>query len=108
MAGTLLVERDGTVILNKGYGVVDRGKKTRATAATPYLLGSLSKQFTAAAIYKLESQGKLHLAIPSGSGSPTHPPTSAASRSISSCITRRGCRTSRTETSMAPRRSIRW
>ena len=61
MAGTLLVERDGKVILNKGYGIVDRGKKTRATATTPYLLGSLSKQFTAAAIYKLESQGKLHL-----------------------------------------------
>ena len=61
MAGTLLVERDGKVILNKGYGIVDRGKKTRATATTPYLLGSLSKQFTAAAIYKLESHGNLHL-----------------------------------------------
>ena len=73
MAGTLLVERDGTVILDKGYGVVDRGKKTRATAATPYLLGSLSKQFTAAAIYKLESQGKLRLADSLGQWFPDAP-----------------------------------
>lgn len=62
MAGTLLVEKDGKVLLNRGYGIVDRAKKTHATATTPYLLGSLSKQFTATAIYKLESQGKLHLA----------------------------------------------
>jgi CubicO group peptidase (beta-lactamase class C family) len=61
MAGTLLVEKDGKVILHQGYGFVNREKKTRATTRTPYLLGSLSKQFTAAAIYKLESQGKLHL-----------------------------------------------
>jgi CubicO group peptidase (beta-lactamase class C family) len=62
MAGTLLVEKDGKVILHQGYGIVDRGKRTGATTRTPYLLGSLSKQFTAAAVYKLESQGKLHLA----------------------------------------------
>lgn len=62
MAGTLLVEKDGKVLLNKGYGIVDRAKKAHATATTPYLLGSLSKQFTATAIYKLESQGKLRLA----------------------------------------------
>ena len=62
MAGTLLVERDGKVILHKGYGRLDRAKGTAATTRTPYLLGSLSKQFTAAAIYKLEAQGKLHLA----------------------------------------------
>lgn len=62
MAGTLLVERDGKVILHSGYGIADRGHGVRATTSTPYLLGSLSKQFTAAAIYKLESQGKLRLA----------------------------------------------
>jgi CubicO group peptidase (beta-lactamase class C family) len=73
MAGTLLVERDGKVIINKGYGIVDRGKKTQATAATPYLLGSLSKQFTAAAIYKLESQGKLHVADSLGRWFPNAP-----------------------------------
>src|SRR5262245_644409 len=73
MAGTLLVERDGKVVVNKGYGIVDRAKKTRAAANTPYLLGSLSKQFTAAAIYKLESQGRLHLTDPVGQWFPDAP-----------------------------------
>ncbi|HTK69074.1 MAG TPA: serine hydrolase domain-containing protein [Candidatus Eisenbacteria bacterium] len=73
MAGTLLVERDGKVLLDKGYGIVDRAKKTHATATTPYLLGSLSKQFTAAAIYKLESQGKLHLTDSLGQWFPDAP-----------------------------------
>ena len=61
LSGTLLVERDGEVILHRGYGVVDRGNRTPARTHTPYLLGSLSKQFTAAAAYKLDSQGALRL-----------------------------------------------
>ena len=61
LSGTLLVEKDGAVILHRGYGVVDRARHTPARIHTPYLLGSLSKQFTAAAAYKLESQGKLRL-----------------------------------------------
>src|SRR5215475_9150528 len=61
VSGTLLVERDGQVILHRGYGIVDRARHTPARTHTPYLLGSLSKQFTATAIYKLESQGKLRL-----------------------------------------------
>jgi CubicO group peptidase (beta-lactamase class C family) len=73
MAGTLLVERDGKVILHKGYGRLDRDKGTAATTRTPYLLGSLSKQFTAAAIYKLEAQGKLHLADSLGHWFPEAP-----------------------------------
>ena len=60
--GSLLVEKDGTVIVHKGYGIANRATGARAEAETPYLLGSLSKQFTAAAIYKLESQKKLSLA----------------------------------------------
>src|SRR5262245_58523479 len=60
--GSLLVEKDGKVLVHKGYGIVNRETGARAQAETPYLLGSLSKQFTAAAIYKLESQGKLTLA----------------------------------------------
>jgi len=59
--GSLLVEKDGTVLVHKGYGIANRATGARAEAETPYLLGSLSKQFTAAAIYKLEEQGKLSL-----------------------------------------------
>jgi CubicO group peptidase (beta-lactamase class C family) len=64
LAGTVLVEKDGAVILHKGYGVVDRERGRRADTRTHYLIGSLSKQFTAAAIYQLESRGKLSLADP--------------------------------------------
>jgi CubicO group peptidase (beta-lactamase class C family) len=64
LSGTLLVEKDGEVILHRGYGIIDRVGRTPARTDTPYLLGSLSKQFTATAAYKLESQGKLHLTDP--------------------------------------------
>src|SRR5262245_22312840 len=64
LAGTVLVEKDGEVILHKGYGVVDRERGRRADTRTHYLIGSLSKQMTAAAIYQLESRGKLSLADP--------------------------------------------
>jgi len=64
LAGTALVEKDGEVILHKGYGLVDREGGRRADTRTPYLIGSLSKQFTAAAIYQLESRRFLSLADP--------------------------------------------
>jgi CubicO group peptidase (beta-lactamase class C family) len=64
LAGTILVEKDGQVILHKGYGVVDRERGRPADTRTHYLIGSLSKQITAAAIYQLESRGKLSLADP--------------------------------------------
>ncbi len=64
LVGSLLVEHDGRVIVHKGYGVVNRASGARAEAETPYLIGSLSKQITAAAIYKLETQGKLALGDP--------------------------------------------
>src|SRR6185436_15462439 len=60
LSGSLLVERDGQVILHRGYGTVDRASGRRATPDTPYHIGSLGKQFTAAAILKLESAGRLH------------------------------------------------
>ena len=72
--GTLLVERDGKVILSRGYGLADRGRRIAATTTTPYILGSLSKQFTAAAAYKLESQGRLRLSDSLGRWFPDAPP----------------------------------
>jgi CubicO group peptidase (beta-lactamase class C family) len=59
LQGTLLVERDGRVILHRGYGTVDRASGRRAAPDTPYHIGSLGKQFTATAILKLESAGRL-------------------------------------------------
>ena len=63
-SGVLLVAKDGGVILAKGYGMADRDKKIRATADTVMCVGSITKQFTGAAILKLETQGKLKVTDP--------------------------------------------
>ncbi|MGC2236166.1 MAG: serine hydrolase domain-containing protein [Pyrinomonadaceae bacterium] len=58
-SGAVLVAKKDKILLAKGYGFVDREKKTPALASTVFPIGSVSKQFTAAAIVKLETQGKL-------------------------------------------------
>src|SRR5688572_24146255 len=59
ISGALYVAKDGEVLVEKGYGLADRTSGARVSAASPFLLGSLSKQFTAAAILALEADGKL-------------------------------------------------
>jgi CubicO group peptidase (beta-lactamase class C family) len=58
-SGALIVEKDGKIILSKGYGWADRAKNIKNTPDTPFLIASISKQFTAAAILQLEERGKL-------------------------------------------------
>src|SRR5205085_8611691 len=58
-SGAVLVDKEGRVILSKGYGLADRARGTRITEDTIFNVGSLAKQFTAAAILKLEMSGKL-------------------------------------------------
>lgn len=60
-AGSVLVAKGDRVILAKGYGLADREGEHRCTADTVYDIGSITKQFTAAAILKLEMQGKLNV-----------------------------------------------
>jgi CubicO group peptidase (beta-lactamase class C family) len=62
--GTVLVVRNGKVILDKAYGFADLEWKTPNTPDTKFLLGSLTKQFTAASIMLLEERGKLKLTDP--------------------------------------------
>jgi CubicO group peptidase (beta-lactamase class C family) len=63
-AGTVLVARKGEILLNKGYGLADKRKGIPCTADTVFDLGSITKQFTAAAILKLEAEGKLSVGDP--------------------------------------------
>lgn len=63
-SGSLLVAKGGEVILNEGYGFADAERKVPFTAATAFDIGSITKQFTAAAILKLEMQGKLGVSDP--------------------------------------------
>jgi len=57
--------RGGDVILQRGYGAIDaRGRAPNAASVFP--LGSISKQFTAAAILALADDGRLRLDAPVG------------------------------------------
>ena len=49
----VLIARDGTIVFQGGFGLADLQKKTPVTPETKFRIGSITKQFTAAAIQKL-------------------------------------------------------
>jgi len=57
----VLVARDGKVVFQGGFGLAEVAKKTPITPETKFRIGSVSKQFTAAAVLKLAEQGRLTL-----------------------------------------------
>ena len=57
--GSVLVAKQGQVLVDKGYGLADRESQRPETPETVFSTGSITKQFTAAAIMKLEAMGKL-------------------------------------------------
>ncbi len=57
--GAVLVARNDEILLSQGYGWADRDNQTPNSPQTKYRLGSVTKQFTAAAILILQTQGKL-------------------------------------------------
>lgn len=63
-SGTVLVARDGRVLLNKGYGMANYEWDVPNTPRTKFRLGSITKQFTAMAILQLEEHGKLSVSDP--------------------------------------------
>ncbi len=58
-SGSVLVAQHGKILLEKGYGYSDRENKVKYTETTVSTIGSITKQFTGAAILKLEMEGKL-------------------------------------------------
>lgn len=58
-SGAILLARDGKVLLSKGYGMANLENEIPNTPQTKFRLGSLTKQFTAAAILLLQERGKL-------------------------------------------------
>jgi CubicO group peptidase (beta-lactamase class C family) len=62
--GSVLVARDGEVLLSEGYGSANLEWNIPNSPATKFRLGSITKQFTAAAILLLEERGKLALDDP--------------------------------------------
>ena len=62
--GVALVERGGRIVFAKGYGWLnkDTGRPTKLDGV--YAIGSVTKQFTAAAVLKLVDQGRISLHDP--------------------------------------------
>jgi CubicO group peptidase (beta-lactamase class C family) len=58
-SGSVLVARNGQILLNEGYGLCDKENNIKSTSQTKYMIGSLTKQFTAMAIMQLEEKKKL-------------------------------------------------
>lgn len=56
---SLSVMHDGVMLYSKGFGVGDMQSGARVTPQTGFRIASVTKQFTAAAILKLQEQGKL-------------------------------------------------
>ena len=55
-SGAVLVAQGSDVVLHRGYGLANDAEGTPVTAETVFDVGSISKQFTAAAILHLERQ----------------------------------------------------
>jgi CubicO group peptidase (beta-lactamase class C family) len=72
-SGAVLVARGDRIVLRKGYGLADSEKGVPTTAATVYDVASITKQFTSAAILKLEMAGKLRADDPVGKYLPDVP-----------------------------------
>lgn len=54
--GSVLVAKDGKVLLNNGYGFADLNQKTKNKSGTKFAIGSVTKQFTAMGIMQLVEQ----------------------------------------------------
>ena len=59
--GAVLVCMNGEILLKKGYGFANLEWEIPNTPSTKFQIASVSKQFTAAAIFLLQDQGKLNV-----------------------------------------------
>jgi CubicO group peptidase (beta-lactamase class C family) len=60
-SGSVLIAREGEVLVSKGYGLADREGGIPNTPQTKFRLGSVTKMFTAAAVLLLQEQGRLNV-----------------------------------------------
>ncbi|WP_299531237.1 serine hydrolase [Ulvibacterium sp.] len=60
-SGTVLVKKNGDIILSQSYGYADRENQIKNTKASQFFIGSVSAMFTATAILQLVESGKVSL-----------------------------------------------
>jgi CubicO group peptidase (beta-lactamase class C family) len=58
-SGGLGIVQDGRVVVAEGFGSADRGRNVEMSSTTAFDIGSVTKQFTAAAVLQLEALGRL-------------------------------------------------
>jgi len=63
-SGVVLVAMDGEIKLHQAYGLADRQRQLPNRLDTVFSFGSIAKQFTGAAVMKLEQQGRLSTGDP--------------------------------------------
>jgi CubicO group peptidase (beta-lactamase class C family) len=63
-SGAVLIVQRGQVLLDAGYGLADESTGQPVTKESVFDIGSISKQFTAAAVLQLEARGQLALNVP--------------------------------------------
>jgi CubicO group peptidase (beta-lactamase class C family) len=69
----VLVSRKGQVVLEKGYGYASLEHGAKVTPRTKFRIGSVTKQFTAAAVLRLQEMGKLSVEDPLSKYRPDFP-----------------------------------
>lgn len=72
-AGAVMVAKEGEVVFSRGYGMADKADSIPNTPDTKYLLASITKQFTAAAILQLAEKKRLSLNHPASKYLPDYP-----------------------------------
>lgn len=70
---TVVVAQDGEILFEKGYGRADAEQGVAAGPGTVYRIGSITKQFTAAAVMRLVERGELSLDDPITDYLPDYP-----------------------------------
>lgn len=63
-SGAVLISRAGVVLFEDGYGLADAEWQIPNRPNTKFSIASLSKQFTAVLIMRLQEEGKLHVSDP--------------------------------------------
>lgn len=63
-SGAVLVAKGDTILLREGYGWADPESRRKNTPETKFLIGSITKPFTAIAILQLWQESKLKLSDP--------------------------------------------
>ena len=69
----VLVAQEGKVLLKHAYGYANLEHLVPVTVDTKFRIGSITKQFTAAAILRLQEQGKLSVRDPLSKFIPDYP-----------------------------------